>query len=125
MTIPYGTDALSNVLRNLFGVLNKATRENALTVEIPRAELALALDLAKHSTEHYAVCNAYGDIIARYPYTFPGLNDALDYIIARFKSGKHRGDYIMNPDKLDVDDAKGLTREEIEYIEMFANVSGM
>lgn len=117
--------ALSNIFANLFSLLNIATRENVLTVEIPRAELAAILPLAYRQTECYEVCNAYGDKIAEFPYTFPGLNDAIDYVIARYNSGKHRGDYIINPDNLDVDDAKGLTREEIEYIDMFSDRTGM
>lgn len=88
--------------------------------------------LGEAASDRYVVCNAYGDEIAMFPYTFPGLNDAIDYIIDRHKNGNHRGDWIMNPNGVDGSDdpderqnPTGLTQEETEYIEMFGEHTGM
>lgn len=88
--------------------------------------------LGKAASDRYVVCNAYGDEIAMFPYTFAGLTDAIDYIIDRHKNNGHRGDWIMNPNNVegsdDPDEAQnptGLSREETEYIEMFGEHTGM
>lgn len=88
--------------------------------------------LGNVASDRYVVCNAYGDEVAMFPYTFPGLNDAIDYIIHRHKNGNHRGDWIMNPNGVDGSDdpderqnPTGLTQEETEYIEMFGEHTGM
>ena len=88
--------------------------------------------LGQVAGDRYVVCNAYGDEVAMFPYTFAGLTDAIDYIIFRHKNNGHRGDWIMNPNNVegsdDPDEAQnptGLSREETEYIEMFGEHTGM
>ena len=118
----------------------QSLRTSALTslrgkvgLTVPPEDVAiLSRVLGDASSDRYVVCNAYGDEIAMFPYTFAGLTDAIDYIIFRHKNNGHRGDWIMNPNKVegsdDPDEAQnptGLSREETEYIEMFGEHTGM
>ena len=102
-----------------------------LTVQ-PEDVAVVSKVLGDAASDRYVVCNAYGDEIAMFPYTFPGLNDAIDYIVFRHKNNGHRGDWIMNPNNVEGSDdpdepqnPTGLTQEETEYIEMFGEHTGM
>lgn len=115
----------SKLFARLWGIYNAAREEKELTVELARAELGILLRHAQNDRERYQVCNSYGDVVKEFPYTFNGLVDAVDHIIHRHRNENKRGDWICNPDNLDVDDPYGLTQEEQDYIDEFRNYSGV